>query len=166
MEMDNEEGGSNKKSKAQEKREQKRDARKERMRIEEAADRNLDLDINLLPGATKKNATRFRYRETSPQAFGLSAKDILMADDAQLNKFAGLKKLASFRDSEKKSRDRKKLGKKARVREWRKDTFGNEEGPEFKFGGDKATETNEDDGEKTDIREGGRKKKRRRTKKE
>lgn len=165
-EMDNEEGGSNKKSKAQEKREQKRDARKERMRIEEAADRNLDLDINLLPGATKKNATRFRYRETSPQAFGLSAKDILMADDSNLNKFAGLKKLASFRDPEKKSRDRKKIGKKARVREWRKDTFGNEEGPEFKFGGDKAAEAKEDNGDKTDIREGGRKKKRRRTKKD
>ena len=89
-----------------------------------------------------------------------------MADDSHLNKFAGLKKLASFRDPEKKSRDRKKLGKKARVKEWRKDTFGDEEGPEFKFGGDKAAEAKEEDGDKTDIREGGRKKKRRRTKKE
>ncbi|BCR84114.1 KRI1 family protein [Aspergillus chevalieri] len=159
------EGSSSKKSKAQEKRDQKRDARKERMRIEEAADRNLDLDINLLPGATKKNATRFRYRETSPQSFGLSARDILMADDSHLNKFAGLKKLASFREEEKKQKDRKKLGKKARVRQWRKDTFGNEEGPEFTFGGEKDAAKEGQKGGDVDIREGGRKKKRRRTKK-
>lgn len=165
VEMDEDDGeSSNKKSKAQEKREQKREARKEKLRIEEAADRNLDLDITLLPGATKKNSTRFRYRETSPQSFGLSSRDILMADDTHLNKFAGLKKLAPFRDPEKKEKDRKKIGKKARVREWRKDTFGNEQGPEFKFGGDKAAAKEDAAGEQVDIREGGRKK-RKRTKK-
>ena len=164
VEMDDDGESSNKKSKAQEKREQKREARKEKLRIEEAADRNLDLDITLLPGATKKNSTRFRYRETSPQSFGLSSRDILMADDTHLNKFAGLKKLAPFRDPEKKEKDRKKIGKKARVREWRKDTFGNEQGPEFTFGGDKAAAKEDTAGEQVDIREGGRKK-RKRTKK-
>lgn len=159
-----------KKSKAQEKRDQKREARKDRLRIEEAVDRNLDLDITLLPGATKKNATRFRYRETSPQSFGLSARDILMADDAQLNQFAGLKKYAAFREAEKKAKDERKLGKKARVRQWRKDTFGNEEGPIFKLGPSKNAEEKEDeaDGDETklNIREGdGRKKKRKRSKK-
>lgn len=159
--------GSKKKSKAEEKREQKREARKERMRIEEAVDRNLDLDITLLPGATKKNATRFRYRETSPQSFGLTARDILMADDSQLNQFAGLKKLASFRDAEKKAKDQRKLGKKARLRQWRKDTFGNEEGPEFKFDRvEAATARDEGDEAKVDIREGdGRRKRRKRSKK-
>ncbi|KAJ5894122.1 hypothetical protein N7495_005813 [Penicillium taxi] len=159
-----------KKSKAQEKRESKRDARKERMRIDEAVERNLDLDITLLPGATKKNATHFRYRETSPQSFGLTARDILMADDTQLNQFAGLKKLATFREEEKKARDQRRLGKKARLRQWRKDTFGDEEGPVFDFGGPKAAkdaEKDEDEGEaKLDIREGdGRRKKRKRSKK-
>ncbi|KAJ5084619.1 hypothetical protein NUU61_009198 [Penicillium alfredii] len=163
--------GSKKKSKAQEKREQRRDARKERLRIEEAVDRNLDLDITLLPGATKKNATQFRYRETSPQSFGLTARDILMADDTQLNQFAGLKKLAAFRDDEKKRRDQKKLGKKARLRQWRKDTFGNEEGPKFSFdGGDASRPAAEKDDApdeaKVDIREGdGTRKKRKRSKK-
>lgn len=158
-----------KKSKAQEKRDQKREARKERLRIEEAVDRNLDLDITLLPGATKKNATRFRYRETSPQSFGLTARDILMADDAQLNQFAGLKKLAAFRDVEKKQRDQKRLGKKARLRQWRKDTFGNEGGPTFaSSGGDAPTAGNEEAPEETkvDIREGSSsRKKRKRSKK-
>lgn len=161
--------GSKKKSKAQEKREQRRDARKERLRIEEAVDRNMDLDITLLPGATKKNATQFRYRETSPQSFGLTARDILMANDSQLNEFAGLKKLASFRDEEKKARDQRKLGKKARLRQWRKDTFGNEEGPSFKVGPreDQNPEKDEDaDEANVDIREGdGRRKKRKRSKK-
>jgi protein KRI1 len=166
-EDDDEATGSKKKSKAEAKREQKREARKDRLRIEEAVDRNLDLDITLLPGATKKNATKFRYRETSPQSFGLTARDILMADDTQLNKFAGLKKLASFREDEQKRRDQKKLGKKARLREWRKDTFGNEDGPEFSFGGDAKPSQSEETGEaKVDIREGdGTRKKRKRSKK-
>lgn len=162
------EGSSNnKKSKAQEKRDQKREARKDRLRIDEAVDRNLDLDVALLPGASKKNTGHFRYRETSPQSFGLTARDILMADDSHLNQFAGLKKLASFRDAEKKSKDQRKLGKKARLRQWRKDTFGTEEGPEFAFGGEKAPE--KDDAAEAgdvDIREGEpRKKKRKRSKK-
>lgn len=157
--------GSKKQSKAEEKRIQRREARKDRMRIVDAVERNLDLDITMLPGATKKNATKFRYRETSPQSFGLTARDILMADDTQLNKFAGLKKLASFREETQKQRDQKKLGKKARLREWRKDTFGDENGPEFKFGGDAPPEAEEKEA-KVDIREGdGSRKKRKRSKK-
>jgi protein KRI1 len=163
---DNDTSTKGKKSKAEEKREQKRASRKERLRIEEAADRNLDLDTTLLPGATKKNASQFRYRETSPQSFGLTSRDILMADDSHLNQFAGLKKLASFRESEKKRRDQKKLGKKARLRQWRKDTFGSEEGPGFAFGGKKAAQDDATGEAKVDIREGEpRKKKRKRSKK-
>jgi protein KRI1 len=163
---DVDEASSSKKlSKAEEKRIQKREARKDRLRIDEAVERNLDLDITLLPGATKKNATKFRYRETSPQSFGLTARDILMADDTQLNKFAGLKKLASFREEEQKARDQRKLGKKARLREWRKDTFGDENGPVFKFGGDVQPQPEEKEA-KVDIREGdGSRKKRKRSKK-
>jgi protein KRI1 len=165
-EDDDDEASSSKKlSKAEEKRIQKREARKDRLRIDEAVERNLDLDITLLPGATKKNATKFRYRETSPQSFGLTARDILMADDTQLNKFAGLKKLASFREEEQKARDQRKLGKKARLREWRKETFGDENGPEFKFGGDVQPQAEETEA-KVDIREGdGSRKKRKRSKK-
>ncbi|KAL3433141.1 KRI1-like family C-terminal-domain-containing protein, partial [Aspergillus tetrazonus] len=168
VEMEDDEESGTKKSKAQEKRDQKREARKDKLRIEEALDRNLDLDISLLPGATKRSDGGFRYRETSPQSFGLSALDILMADDAQLNQFAGLKKYAAFREEEKKQRDRKRLGKKARLRQWRKDTFGSEEGPrEFVFGNEKPSAPEQDDtAEKVDIREGEpRRKKRKRSKK-
>lgn len=165
---DEEEGSKKKKkSRTQEKHEQKRSARKERRRLEEAVDRNLELDPTLLPGATKKNSSHFRYRETSPQSFGLTARDILMADDSQLNQFVGLKKLASFRDEERKRRDQKKMGKKSRLRQWRKDTFGAEEEPEFALpqGPAPGGEEKKGDEMEVDIREGGSRKKRKRSRK-
>lgn len=137
-ESDNEEGGisletgngphaglssqKQKKKDAEKKRsDQKRQARLERRKIEELVDSKMDDSLPM------PKHTGFRYRETSPSALGLTARDILMADDAQLNQYAGLKKLAAFREESKKARDRKKLGKKARLRQWRKDTFGGEE---------------------------------------
>jgi protein KRI1 len=104
-----------------------------------------------------KQPTKFRYRETSPTSFGLTPADILMAPDSQLNQFAGLKKMASFRDPEKKRKDKKHLGKKARLRQWRKETFGNEDGPEIVIN----VEEGFDAGGGVDIVEGGRKKKKR-----
>lgn len=102
-------------------------ARQERQIVEEVVDRHLELQTAV--PSHGNNSGMFRYRQSSPVTFGLSARDILMADDSQLNQFAGLKKLAPFRDPTKKRKDQKRLGKKARLRQWRKDTFGNEEGP-------------------------------------
>lgn len=102
----------------------KRDAKKERRIIEQLVDDQLQFELE----STLPHKAGFRYRESSPKSFGLSARDILLADDKQLNEFAGLKKLASFRDPEKKRKDMKHLGKKARLRKWRLETFGNEEG--------------------------------------
>jgi protein KRI1 len=105
----------------------KKESRNERKMIEQLVDKKLDIDTALLGGSSKKGG--FRYRETSPVNYGLSARDILLAPDSQLNEYVGLKKLATFRDPEKKRRDRKLLGKKARLRKWRQETFGDEEGP-------------------------------------
>jgi protein KRI1 len=102
----------------------KRDAKKERRIIEQLVDDQLQFELE----SSLPQKAGFRYRESSPKSFGLSARDILLADDKQLNEFAGLKKLASFRDPEKKRKDAKHLGKKARLRRWRLETFGNEEG--------------------------------------
>lgn len=159
-----------KKDHVQEKRDKKREARKDRRKIEEIVDKNLDLDASLLPGSSK-HAGHFRYRETSPTNYGLTPRDILMADDTQLNQFVGLKKLATFRDPETKRRDQKKMGKKARLRQWRKDTFGDEQGPKVPEAepdllGPLEDSLNAPGGEssgKVDIREG--KKKRKRSKK-
>lgn len=144
---------------------------KERRIIEQLVDDRLELDTALR--SAQARGTGFRYRDTSPASFGLSAYDILMAEDSQLNQFVGLKKLAAFRDPTKKRKDRKHLGKKARLRNWRKETFGDEEGPRSSelFPGAKTDRGGGDevkgDGKhgRADIVEGARKKKRRRHKK-
>lgn len=131
----------------------KKALRLERQKIEELVDKQLDLSL-----PSKKQQTLFRYRETSPTSFGLTARDILMAPDTSLNQFAGLKKMAAFRDPEKKRKDKKHLGKKSRLRQWRKETFGSEEGLEISVGTGEMEVEDMKDG--VDIVVGGRKKKR------
>ena len=99
-------------------------ARRDRRLIESLVDSTMEYDAR-----ASQAGTQFRYRATSPVTFGLMPQDILLAEDAQLNQFAGLKKLAAFRDPAKKKKDRKSLSKKARLRQWRKDTFGDAHGP-------------------------------------
>lgn len=118
-----------KSNRKREKDERRKAARQERRKIEGFVDEQLNVDTKL-SNFGKKHAGHFRYRETSPTAYGLTAQDILMASDTQLNQYAGLKKMAAFRASDKKRKDKKRLGKKARLRQWRKDTFGNEQGPQ------------------------------------
>jgi protein KRI1 len=145
------------KERKQEKLAKKKAARLERKKIEELVDNHLDLSDAILP-KNSKQPSQFRYRETSPTSFGLTVRDILMAPDASLNQFAGLKKMATFRDAEKKRKDKRKLGKKARLREWRRETFGNENGPEIIIGNTAAEIAAGSDG--LDVTEGKRKRKR------
>lgn len=127
--------------------ESQKKARQERAQLEALIDSKMELtDHDLLlessrlakdAASAKTELQPFRYRETSPQSFGMTARDILLApSDKDLNDYAGLKKLATFREQEKKQKDRKRLGKKARLRQWRRDVFGNEferSGPTFGF---------------------------------
>ncbi|KAF4471658.1 hypothetical protein FALBO_1437 [Fusarium albosuccineum] len=110
-------------------------ARQERAKLEALVDAKLELSNHDL--LSQPSHARFRYRETSPQTFGMTARDILLApSDQALNEYAGLKKLASFRDEEKKRKDRKRFGKKARLRQWRRDIFGKQferTGPTYGF---------------------------------
>lgn len=164
------EGGKKRKTKKdrlKEKAEVKRASRKERRAIEEMVDSNLPLaHPALATGSSKAPVTGFRYRETSPTSFGLSARDILFADDSALNQFAGLKKMATWRDPERKAREAKKLSKKGRLRQWRKDTFGKPDAPEGGFEyvlGDAPAEAEPKKAKKDadgNVKEGERKKKR------
>jgi protein KRI1 len=105
--------------------------KKEKKRLREAAEQfvedNLELAVEEAGLDRRLGETKFRYRDVSPDSFGLSARDILLADDKELNEFVGLKKLASFRDPQKKQHDKKKYAKKRRLREWRKSVFDTEE---------------------------------------
>ena len=157
------------KKRKQERAEAKSAARRDRRLIESLVDSNLEYEAALAAKAQKPS--HFRYRETSPTTFGLTARDILLASDAQLNEFAGLKKLATFREPEKKKKDKKHLSKKARLRQWRTDTFGDPDGPKGGFevllgdeagAADAGGEVDVDEDEAlVDIREGKKKKKRR-----
>lgn len=71
---------------------------------------------------------KFRYREVSPESFGLTTREIFAADDAQLNQFIGLKKFAPYRPKEQRMKDKRKVTKAKRLREWRKEVFKNENG--------------------------------------
>ena len=157
----------NKKSKD----DKKKEARKERRLIEQLVDDQLQLELDHNMSSSKSKPTGFRYRATSPQSFGLTSRDILMADDSSLNQYAGLKKLAAFRDTDKKRKDQKHLGKKARLWKWRKDVFGNEEGVQtaevipLKTDSHEDREADDEDGG-VNIVTGGKKKRRRKNKKQ
>ncbi|KAK3942397.1 KRI1-like family-domain-containing protein [Diplogelasinospora grovesii] len=115
----------------------KRQARQELAKLEALVDAKMEIENPRVLSKSEQKTAGFRYRETSPNTFGMTPRDILLApSDAVLNEFAGLKKLATFREEEKKRKDKKKLGKKARLRQWRRDTFGKEYermGPTFGF---------------------------------
>lgn len=129
-------------------------ARQDRSKLEALVDAKMNLTDHDILQSNKNDDNGavggFRYRETSPQSFGMTARDILLApSDKVLNEYAGLKKLATFRDAEKKRKDKKHLGKKARLRQWRRDVFGGEfehTGPTYGFER-VVTTTEEGDGE-------------------
>ncbi|KAK5724933.1 Kinetochore protein Spc24 [Elasticomyces elasticus] len=157
-----------KQSRESEKTASKRAARSQRAALESLVDAQLPITHpSIAPSLNPKKSTNltsselartggtvsgFRYRQASPTFFGLTAKDVLFAEDAQLNEYVGLKKMHSFRDGEKKRRDKKRLSKKARLREWRKATFGSVEGPSQQFLG---TEGEGEGGEGVDVGRGG-----------
>lgn len=159
------------KQRKKERAEAKSSSRRDRRLIERLVDQSLEADIAL--ATSSKAPARFPYRETSPTTFGLTARDILLADDSALNEFAGLKKLATFRDPVKKKKDKKALSKKARLRAWRMQTFGDEEGPKGGFESLLGEEPGVAEGSNgtvpaadgVDVREGDGKKKKKRSRK-
>lgn len=59
--------------------------------------------------------TRFKYTEVEPETYGLSATDILMLTDKELNAYVSLKKLAPYRNgNDGTGRKDKTQGKKLR----------------------------------------------------
>lgn len=111
---------------------EKEQLKNEKKRLKELAEsfvkKNMDLVVDEVMEDTP-GEMRFKYREVSPESYGLTARDILLADDKQLNSYVSMKKLASFRDDAHKASDRKKFNKAKRLREWRKEVFQSETGP-------------------------------------
>lgn len=124
------------KSNKSEKKEQKLAKKQEKKKIKEAVEqfvesKTLDIldEVQEERGRGKeKSKYSFKYREVSPESFGLTYNEIFQADDKDLNELIGLKKLAPYRPHEKASKDKRKVTKSKNLREWRKRTFGSEEG--------------------------------------
>ncbi|KAK6864160.1 hypothetical protein PG990_006404 [Apiospora arundinis] len=146
-----------------------KEARQERARLEALVDSKMDVDHEVLAGPSKSKADMpaFSYRQTWAESYGMTARDILMAPDSALNEFVGLKKLAHFRPDDKKAKDKKRLNKKARLRQWRRETFGVEaekDGPAFSLG-DPQDGANEESQPSNNVAEGESKKRKRSKKK-
>ena len=87
-----------------------------------------------------EDGVKFRYREVSPESFGLTHREIFAADDADLNDFISLKKFAPYRAKELIAKDKRKVTKSRRLRDWRKKVFNKEDGLQLNADG----EPNED----------------------
>jgi len=97
-----------------------------RKQLKRKAEQFVDSNQDLIEDEMLPAKSNFRYREVEPESFGLTARDILLASDQDLNQFAGIKKLASYRDKSKQDADHKRYSKSKRLRKWRKDVFGSE----------------------------------------
>ncbi|GAV52834.1 hypothetical protein ZYGR_0AI01160 [Zygosaccharomyces rouxii] len=125
-----------KKKAKKEKQDKKKSKRQLHEAVESAVDNNKlslidEVEEERKPRARTKEEQdmKFRYREVSPESFGLTARDIFAADDSELNKYIGLKKFAPYRAKELKNKDKRKAAKPRRLKEWRKEVFHNEDGP-------------------------------------
>ncbi|ODQ77880.1 hypothetical protein BABINDRAFT_163255 [Babjeviella inositovora NRRL Y-12698] len=80
-------------------------------------------------GRSITDDVKFKYREVSPDSFGLTSREIFLADDKDLNDFIGLKKFAPYRPKDQRMKDKRKYAKAKNLKEWRKRVFKNENGP-------------------------------------
>jgi len=116
---------------------EKNDKKKEKKRLKELAEKAVEANkLKIIDqveeereGRSKEKKDSFKYREVSPETFGLTTREILIADDSQLNEFVGLKKYAPYRPKDQRLKDRRKLAKAKQLKEWRKKVFKNEQGP-------------------------------------
>lgn len=116
---------------------EKKEAKKKKHSIMEEAEKLVEAnklkiqdEVEEQRGRDRENdATKFRYREVSPESFGLSTREILLADDQALNQFVSIKKFAPYRPKEQALKDKRKFAKKKHLQQWRKEVFKDKEGP-------------------------------------
>lgn len=68
-------------------------------------------------------ATKFHYRETEPNDYGLSAEELLMATDEELDKWVSLKETISYKTREEELADKNRYDKKRNDLELKRKIF-------------------------------------------
>ncbi|ODV69640.1 Krr1-domain-containing protein [Hyphopichia burtonii NRRL Y-1933] len=131
-----------KKKSKKEKLKEKKSSKKEKQSLKEKAQQIVESNaVKILDEvedergrSQDKEEVRFKYRDVSPETFGLSTRDIILADDKQLNSFIGIKKFAPYRSKEQALKDKRKYAKKKHLQDWRKEVFHDKNGPRFQDG--------------------------------
>lgn len=125
-----------KKDKIKEKSSSKKDKELLKAKAQEIIEANKHIIIDEVEeerGRAKEDI-KFKYRDVSPESFGLTTRDIILADDKQLNNFIGIKKFAPYREKELRMKDKRKYTKKKHLNEWRKEVFHDKNGPKIPEG--------------------------------
>ena len=79
--------------------------------------------------------TRFNYAQVQPSSFALSPVEILLATDAELNQYMGIKKIAPYRDKKREGWDHSRNARltefkdKVKGRKWGSRTYDGEGEP-------------------------------------
>lgn len=131
-----------KKKSKKEKLKEKKSSKKEKQSLKEKAQQIVESNaVKILDEvedergrSQDKEEVTFKYRDVSPETFGLSTRDIILADDKQLNSFIGIKKFAPYRSKEQALKDKRKYAKKKHLQDWRKEVFHDKNGPRFQDG--------------------------------
>lgn len=116
---------------------EKKSAKKEKKSLKEKAEKIVEANKTKLLDEVEEergrsrqdDPNRFRYREVSPESFGLSTREIFLADDLDLNKFISIKKFAPYKPKEVALKEKRKYTKKKHLQQWRRDVFRSKEGP-------------------------------------
>lgn len=99
-------------------------------KIVEANTTKIQEEVEEERGRLREDDVKFKYREVSPESYGLTTRDIFLADDQELNQYFSIKKFAPYRPKEQAMKDKRKHTKKKQVQHWRYNVFRNVNGPE------------------------------------
>lgn len=116
---------------------EKKAAKKEKESLKEKAKKIVEANTTKIQeeveeerGRLREDDVKFKYREVSPESYGLTTRDIFLADDQELNQYFSIKKFAPYRPKEQALKDKRKHTKKKQVQHWRYNVFRNVNGPE------------------------------------
>lgn len=126
-----------KKKSKKEKLQEKKKSKKEKSSLKEKAAQIVEANTTKLLDEVEEERGRgktqgfekFKYRDVSPESFGLSTREIFLADDSELNKYFSIKKFAPYKPKELALKEKRKYAKKKHLQQWRKEVFHDKNGP-------------------------------------